>query len=91
MFPCPSRGIAVHTGSLAAKEIRAFNARHGAMLRRFPRARFRFERPGERAVAYLYADGAEQTPIGAGVARGPGFDALREAASRAMDAAGFRS
>ena len=72
------------------EEIAAYNARHARLQRRYPRARFRFEWTGRRAVAYLYTAPGKTSPLSTGVASGPRFDAMREAASRAMDAAGFR-
>ena len=72
-------------------QIARYNALCALLQHRFPSARFRFERLGRRAVAYLYALPTDRVPLAAGVATGRGGDALREAAGRAMHAAGFRA
>jgi len=72
-------------------QIARYNARRTLLEHRFPSARFRFEQTGRHARAYLYALPFDRVPLAAGVAAGRGADALREAADRAMLAAGLRA
>lgn len=73
-----------------AAQIAAYNALRALLQRRFPSALLRTEWTGRRAIVLLYAAPADLVPLSAGVATGRRFDAIRDAAARAMEAAGFR-